>query len=363
MELERFTARNFRNLTDLEIRFNGGMNVIYGENAQGKTNLLEAIYVASTLKSFRTRNLLESLQFGQSVALLTGVVRTKQSSHQLMVALDKSTRIASLDHKKTDTLNYLGCFNVFLFSYPLLEVIRGGPEERRRFIDRSIAVSKPGYLPVLMQYHRALRQKNALLGALQRREIGKTDGCNGVRAFNTQLVDRGLEIVQQRMRYLVLLQDFLKSKRALFFPEDSDLGIEVNSTYLSGREEIQKRLEENLEREIARGVSLLGIHRDEIRMTFNGREIRKYGSSGQHRAFLLLLVLAQLELYERMREDRPVLLLDDLDSELDETRIRSFLNEVQDRYQTIISTSRKELFLRDRKVRMYEITAGKLLEM
>lgn len=363
MKLERFTARNFRNLTDLEIRFNAGMNVIYGENAQGKTNLLEAIYVLSTLKSFRTRNLFEALQFGQSIALLNGVVRTEQSSHQLMVALEKSTRIASLDHKKTDTLNYLGGFNVFLFSYPLLEVIRGGPEERRRFIDRSIAVSKPGYLPVLMQYHRALRQKNALLGALQRREIGRTDGCNGVRAFNTQLVDRGLEIVQQRMRYLDLLNDFFKTKRALFFPEDFDLGIEVNSTYLSGREEIQKRLEENLEREIARGVSLLGIHRDEIRMTFNGREIRKYGSSGQHRAFLLLLVLAQLELYERMREDQPVLLLDDLDSELDENRIRSFLDEVQGRYQTIISTSRKELFSRDRKVRMYEITAGKLLEM
>lgn len=363
MELERFTARNFRNLTDLEIRFNAGMNVVYGENAQGKTNLLEAIYVLSTLKSFRTRNLYEALQFGESVALLNGQVKTGQSSHQFMVAVEKNARIASLDHKKTDTLNYLGGFNVFLFSYPLLEVIRGGPEERRRFIDRSIAVSKPGYLPVLMQYHRALRQKNALLVALQRREISRSEGCNGVRAFNAQLIDRGLEIVEQRMIYLQLLKDFLNKKRTLFFSEIFELGLEVNSTFLSGKEDVQKRLEENLEREIGRGVSLLGIHRDEIRMTFNGREIRKYGSSGQHRAFLLLLVLAQLELYERMRDDRPVLLLDDLDSELDENKIRSFLDEVRDRYQTIISTSRKELFSRDRKVRMYEITAGNLLEM
>jgi DNA replication and repair protein RecF len=360
VEIERFTARNFRNLAELDLRFGAGMNVVYGENAQGKTNLLEAVYLLSTLKSFRTRNLMEALQFGESLSVIHGSVRTGQSSHQLVVALERNGRIASLDHKKVDTLHYLGTFNVFLFSHPLLEVIRGGPEERRRFVDRSIAVSKPGYLPLLMQYHRALRQKNALLAALQRHEIGKTEGCNGIRAFNSQMVDRGLEILQQRVKYLELLKELVNGKKQMFFSDDVELGIEVNSSFLSGKEEIQKKMEESLEREITRGVSLIGVHRDEFRMTFNGKELRKYGSSGQHRAFLLLLVLAQIQLYERLRDDKPVLLLDDLDSELDEKKIRSFLDEVQDRYQTIISTSRRELFSRDRKIRMFEISAGNI---
>ena len=117
-----------------------------------------------------------------------------------------------------------------------------------------------------------------------------------------------------------------------------------------------------MERELLRGMCLMGIHRDEIRMTINGRELRKYGSSGQHRAFLLLILLAQLELYERWREDRPVLLLDDLDSELDRRRIQAFLGEIRSRYQTFISSSRRDLFSQSEDFRLFEIVSGRILE-
>ena len=135
----------------------------------------------------------------------------------------------------------------------------------------------------------------------------------------------------------------------MFFDSGSNLEIELSSNFRASRQELQQKLEEIANREILRGTCILGVHRDEIRMVLDGKELRKYGSSGQHRAYLLLLLLVQLDLYEQWREDRPVLLLDDLDSELDERKIQAFFHEIKDRYQTLISSSRRELVSRKRK--------------
>ncbi|HSE40494.1 MAG TPA: DNA replication and repair protein RecF [Acidobacteriota bacterium] len=363
MELEKLSIRRFRNLEDLDLLPGPGMNVIYGENAQGKTNLLEAVYLLSTLRSFRTRNLVETFRFGEAGSTVEGNIHTVHGKHQLSVNVEKAAKHAFLDRQKVDSLGYLGVLNVFLFSYPLLEVVRGGPEERRKFIDRSIAMSRPAYLPVLMQYHRALKQKTALLAMLQKGEPGKKEGLRSLHAFNQQLLEHGLEIVEYRKAYLNQLQELLLKKQHLFFDNDIRLGLELSSNFLASRQELEQKLDEAMNREIARGACLFGVHRDEIRMMLNGKELRKYGSSGQHRAFLLLLLLAQLDLYEQLREDRPVLLLDDLDSELDQRRIQSFFHEIKDRYQTLISSSRRELFQGNGKMRFFGIQSGRVLEM
>lgn len=363
MQLLKFSAQRFRNLSDVDLTPFAGMNVIYGENAHGKTNLLEAIYVLSMLKSFRTRQMPEMVHFGDSSFLIQGSIRAGQSRHSLAVALEGKERAAMMDHKKADALQYLGVFHVFLFSYPLLEVVRGGPEERRRFLDRAIAMSKQGYLHVLMQYHRALRQKNALLILLQREQISRNEGIDEIQSFNQQLLEHGQAVARERAAYLGALQKLLEGKQKLFFDEDVQLGIELRSAFFSSPQELRKSLEKNMDREITRGTSLIGVHRDEVTMTLNGKELRKYGSSGQHRAYLLLLLLAQIQLYEDWRGERPVLLLDDLDSELDSRRIQSFLGEIRDRYQTFISSSRRELFADAGRARMFQIESGKLLEM
>ena len=338
------------------------MNVIFGENAQGKTNLLEGIFILSTLRSFRTRHLSETLQFGESDGLLQAMIQSGESSHQLGVALADRERQVVLNRKKVDTLQYIGIFNVFLFSHPLLEIIRGGPEERRKFLDRSISMSKPGYLPVLLQFHRALKQKNALLQGLQRGELKRRDVIEEIRSFNSQLLQHGMQVAAYRSDYVTELQRILQNKQNIFFDPEVRLMAALRSTFLASENEIESNLERSLEREIAHGSSLVGIHRDELLFTIQDRELRKYGSSGQHRAFLLLLLLAQLELYERWREDRPVLLLDDLDSELDQRRIRAFLDAVKSRYQTFISSSRPELFSGNGDLQRYEIVSGRLLE-
>jgi len=362
MELQKFTAQRFRNLSDIDWSPDSGMNVIFGENAQGKTNLLEGIFILSTLRSFRTRHLSETLQFGEAEGLLQGTVNCTQTKHLLGVALSERERHLMLNRKKVDTLQYIGVFNVFLFSYPLLEVIRGGPDERRKFLDRSISVSKSGYLSVLLQYHRAVRQKNALLQSAQRNEIPRRDAVDEIRSFNEQLLLHGLEVAKQRGLYVRELQDLLAENREMFFEKDVQLNAGLRSSFLSPENEIRQNLDRSIDREIGYGSCLVGVHRDELLLTINGRELRRYGSSGQHRAFLLLLLLAQLELYERWRQDRPVLLLDDLDSELDHRRIRAFLEAIRTRYQTFISSSRPELFSGNGDKRRFEIVSGKLLE-
>lgn len=363
MHLERFSSERFRNLQELEISPTTGMNVIYGENAQGKTNLLEAIYVLSTLRSFRTRQLNEVISFGESSALVHGAVQHGPIHHALSVCVGATEKQMSLDRRNVDAMHYLGFFDVFLFSFPLLEVVRGGPEERRRFLDRSISVSRPGYLATLMQYHRTLKQKNALLISMQRSDIPRIDGIEQMHSFNQQLVEHGQAIVKERQKYLSDLQQLLRRKQRLFFSESLNFEVHLKSGFAGSEEEIQTLLQRNMEREIARGVSLFGVHRDEVVLTLNGKELRKFGSSGQHRACLLLMLLAQLELYENLREERPVLLLDDLDSELDQRRIQSFLSEINGRYQTLISTSRRELFSGRKDFQLFEIQDGKLLEM
>ena len=362
MELQKFTAQGFRNLDEIDWTPGPAMNVIFGENAQGKTNLLEGIFVLSTLRSFRTRHLAETLQFGGPGGLLQGMIQTGQSKHQLGISLGEKDRQLVLNRKKVDPLQYISVFHVFLFSYPLLEIIRGGPEDRRKFLDRSISVSRPGYLPVLMQFHRAIRQKNVLLQNVQRGVASRREAIEEIRSFNVQLLQQGMQIARYRLEYVTELEQLLQNKRHLFFEDEVRLGATLRSSFLASQNEIENSLERNLEREIAFGSSLIGVHRDELLFTLNDRELRKFGSAGQHRAFLLLLLLAQLELYERWREDRPVLLLDDLDSELDQRRIRAFLEAVRPRYQTFISSSRPELFTGNGDMRRYEIVSGKLLE-
>jgi DNA replication and repair protein RecF len=362
MELQKFNAHRFRNLEGIDLTPGSGMNVIFGENAQGKTNLLEGIFILSTLRSFRTRHLSETLRFGEMDGLLQGTVHCSQTKHQLGIALGEKQRQLMLNRKKVDTLQYIGVFNVFLFSYPLLEVIRGGPEERRKFLDRSISVSKPGYLPVLIQYHRSVKQKNALLQSAQRNEIGRKEAVEEIRSFNEQLLQHGMEIAKQRARYVAELEQLLKQRQEMFFEKEVQLSAGLRSSFQAEEKVIRQNLDRVIDREIGYGSCLTGVHRDELLLTIQDRELRRYGSSGQHRAFLLLLLLAQLELYERWRQDSPVLLLDDLDSELDHRRIRAFLDAIKTRYQTFISSSRPELFAGNGEMRRFEIVSGSLQE-
>lgn len=361
MILDALEVNNFRNLSG-KIFWGPGLNIIHGNNGQGKTNWLEAIHTLSRTKSFRTQRLQESIKFGQESAFIEGQVSTGNDLHRdLRITLKENTKSISVNGKREQLARYLGHLQVFAFTADQLEVVRGMPEARRHFIDRGIASLRPAYVQTVSDYNKVIKQKNRILHDSAERELRLQETENLVAAWNEQVATLGTEIHKARIEYTERLNSVLE--RTLFEP--AELQIRYVSTLeskgdLSDYEALlRERLQLRLPAEVAAGRSLVGPHRDDLSIHLEGREMRVYGSSGQQRSALLLLDLAAISVYNSWHDDYPLFLVDDVDAELDEKRIRRLLEYLEGRTQTFISTSKRshlEGFLS--KANLYEIIAG-----
>lgn len=348
MILTRIEAKGFRNLEG-SAQFGPGLNIFYGDNAQGKTNWLEAIYVLGTTKSFRTSQVRECLSFGSDQCILRGETLRSSLTKEMQLLLTENTKELFINAKRESVVRYLGNLDVFVFSLEEMEVIRGEPKERRRFLDRGLVTITPTFLNTLSQYNHVIRQKNRLLA-----EAAKSDNPssyqNQVEAWNEQLVEFGAAIHHARLDYVNRLNRVLDGNdhgRAIFGAEQ--ISVRYRSQ-LEGKGDVddfrglfEARLALRLSAEIAAGHSLIGPHRDDLEILADGREVARYGSAGQQRSALLLLDLAQLSIYNSIYEESPVLLIDDIDAELDRGRIEALLSELEGRTQTFISTSRRAI--------------------
>ncbi len=345
MLLESIEAHNFRNLGG-EIRWGGGLNVISGENGQGKTNWLEAIYLLATTKSFRTQRPQEAIRFGENLAVVRGRVARAEDVHRdLQVTLQGSSKALSLNGKRESVASYLSQLHVVSFTADELEVVRGGPEARRRFLDRGVVSLHHSYVQTLADYQRVVKQKNRLLQDLSDSETNVANARELIEPWNEQIVSLGAAIHRARLDYVERLAQSLQQR--LFERE------EVTIRYVSSLEGkgdlsdyealITERLRLRLNAEIASGYSLIGPHRDELEILFDGRDIRTYGSSGQQRSALILLDLAAISVYYSWHNEYPLFLMDDVDAELDQKRIGHLLEYLEGRTQTFITTSKNDL--------------------
>jgi DNA replication and repair protein RecF len=361
MILDALEVNNFRNLSG-KIFWGPGLNILYGNNGQGKTNWLEAIHTLSRTKSFRTQRLQESIRFGQESAFIEGQVSTGNDLHRdLRITLKENTKSIAVNGKREQLARYLGLLQVFAFTADQLEVVRGMPEARRHFIDRGIASLRPAYVQTVSDYNKVIKQKNRLLQDSSERELRLDETENLIAPWNEQLGRLGAEIHKSRIDYTERLTSALQ--QTLF--ERTDLQIRYASTLetkgdLSDYEALlRERLQLRLPAELAAGRSLVGPHRDDLGIHLEGREMRVYGSSGQQRSALLLLDLAAISVYNSWHDDYPVFLVDDVDAELDEKRIRRLLEYLEGRTQTFITTSKRshlEGFLSQANV--HEIVQG-----
>lgn len=363
MLLAAIEATNFRNLSG-KIEWGPRLNIIYGNNGQGKTNWLEAIYLLARTKSFRTQRLLETIRFGEELAVVRGTVTTGQDlQRELQVSLHDNSKTIFVNSKRETLARYLTQLQVFSFTAADLDVVRGMPEARRRFLDRGISSLKPAYLKTLSDYNKVIKQKNRVLQLANENELGPEKVDDLLAPWNEQLVRLGLLIHQARTEYVAGLNSALE--RQLFERRD------ITTRYVSALESkgdmsdyeslLRSRISLRMAAEVAAGYALIGPHRDDLEIHLDGREIRIYGSSGQQRSALLLLDLAAISLYNLASNNHPVFIIDDVDAELDEGRIRHLLEYLENRTQTFITTSKRshveEFFSR---ASVYEIEDGKV---
>jgi DNA replication and repair protein RecF len=363
MFLESIEVNDFRNLSG-RITWGPGLNIIYGNNGQGKTNWLEAVYLLSRTKSFRTQRLQETIKFGEATASVRGQVSNGNLRRDLKITLSGNTKAISVNAKKEQLARYLGMLQVFAFTADQLEVVRGAPDARRNFLDRGAASLRPSYVQVVTDYNRVLKQKNRILQDAAEREQRADEIDELLAPWNQQLVRLGTEIHKARTDYTDRVNAALEQN--LF--ERKELQIRYFSS-LEGKGNLDEyedllteRLRHRLASEVAAGRALVGAHRDDLSINLDGREMRVYGSSGQQRSALLLLDLASISVYNSWHHDYPLFLIDDVDAELDEKRIKRLLEYLEGRTQTFITTSKRshlEGFLS--KANVHEIVEGKVV--
>lgn len=364
MILESIQAHHFRNLSG-ELSLGPRLNIILGNNGQGKTNWLEAVYLLSRTKSFRTQRLQEGIKFGQETAFVRGQVsRGAGLRRDLQVTIQGNSKTISINGKREPLARYLGQLQVFSFTAAELEVVRGVPEARRRFIDRGVASLQPSYVQTIADYSRVIKQKNRILQDANEQGLSLLQVEDLVSPWNQQIVGLACEIHEARTAYIKSINEVLE--RGLF--EQRDVHIDYVSS-LAGKGDlseykllISQRLQLRIQAELAASRSLIGPHRDDLEVLLEGREMRVFGSSGQQRSALLLLDLAAISLYNSRHGDYPLFLIDDVDAELDERRIRHLLEYLESRTQTFI-TSSKRTHLEDflSRANVYEIADGAVL--
>ncbi|MBR5809382.1 MAG: DNA replication/repair protein RecF [Clostridia bacterium] len=341
MIVKSLSVANFRNYKQEKIDFSENTNVIYGNNAQGKTNLLEAVYLFSHGKSHRTKFDTELVGFGQDFARLSLEFADKDREYRAAFCIEangkKRVKINNVPITKLSMLmRYL---NVVMFSPEDLDIIKGAPQVRRKFLDEAISQLYPVYLKTLISYHKNLAQKNNLLKKL--RAQGKTQD-DMLSVWNEQIAEDGSKIMEIRRDFVAAISKFATEIHKNISGEKLDIqyiqSIECDEI---NKENFLAKLDQQVAREIENGSSLYGIQRDDLKIFINDREAKTYGSQGQQRTAVLSLKMAQMEHINETRGEYPVLLLDDIMSELDISR-RQFLTEKIRGKQVIITCTDAE---------------------
>ncbi|MCR1901646.1 DNA replication/repair protein RecF [Ligilactobacillus apodemi] len=344
MYLEELELKNFRNYRTIKVEFSPQINVLIGKNAQGKTNLLEAIYVLAMARSHRTNNDRELICFKQKDAFLAGRVTRKLGSLPLEILLNRRGKKAKVNHLEQARLSqYIGHLNVILFAPEDLLLVKGSPTVRRRFIDMEFGQIDPRYLYNLTQYRAILKQRNNYLKQLQQK---KANDLMYLEVLSEQLATFGGAIIVKRLEFLAELERYAKEIHAqitqgnenLSFKYESSLKEDLKSTENEIIADLKKGFANLQPKEIFQGTTLLGPHRDDVVFEIDQKNVQIYGSQGQQRTTALSVKLAEIELMKIQTGEYPILLLDDVLSELDGTRQTHLLKAIQGKVQTFLTT-------------------------
>ncbi|WP_338779201.1 DNA replication/repair protein RecF [Metabacillus sp. FJAT-52054] len=348
MHIQELKLRNYRNYPELTVSFENKVNVIIGENAQGKTNMMEAIYVLAMAKSHRTSNDKDLIRWDEEYAKIEGRVVKANGAIPMQLVLSKKGKKAKINHLEQQKLSqYIGAVNVIMFAPEDLNLVKGSPQVRRRFVDMEIGQVSAVYLHDLSHYQKILQQRNHYLKQLQ---IRKQHDRTMLEVLTEQLSEAAAKLYRRRKLFIDQLEKWAQPIHSGISRGLETLTIQYkSSTEVSEDADLSKMIEVYLEkfdkikeREIERGTTLAGPHRDDLLFFVNGRDVQTFGSQGQQRTTALSLKLAEIELIHEEIGEYPILLLDDVLSELDDYRQSHLLNTIQGRVQTFVTTTSVE---------------------
>lgn len=345
MQLTRLRLFQYRNIEELEVFPSSGASLFFGRNGQGKTNLLESVYLLGFGKSFRTSAPKECIKHGRNECRIEGTVKHGTLTRDLQLRITRTEKKLFLFGKPVGLDEFVGNLHLMAFTYNHLSVVRGGPADRRAFLDRAMAILYPGHVSCLANYGRALRQRNRILSSYERGERVADDRL--LDSWDEALVKPGAQILRNRLRYVERMKEELP--QGLFGAEK--IKMHYFSTVASEdceasemEERFRRRLREVRAYDRKIGSTTAGPHRDDLKLFVNGKSLVDFGSAGQQRSGLLALYFAQMEIHHKTHGFYPVFLVDDAEAELDELRLNTFLDYLSHRTQTFL-TSAKEFLL------------------
>ena len=360
MQVLKLEVFQYRNLGDAETVFAPGTNIFVGRNGQGKTNLLEAIYLLGYGKSFRTANPRECIRHGLGECRVDGVVQHGSISRTLQVLIGAGEK-KLLIHGKTVTLEeFLGSLHISAFTSEHLNIVRGASAERRAFLDRAMVTIYPGHVRRLAAYSRALKQRNRVLAVGRDSRAAPDEGL--LDSWDETLVREGAPVVRDRLSYVHRMKlelpsglfgaESLKFHYTSVLPDDQPGIPEIEEAF-------RQRLARSRSNDTRVGFTTVGPHRDDLKVFLNGKPLADFGSAGQQRSSLLSLYFAQMEIHRKVHGFYPVFLVDDVEAELDDARLRAFIVYLSDRTQTFLTTAKEGLLpVVDAPMRRFEIVDG-----
>lgn len=363
MKLINLKLKNYRNCESIDMNFCDFKNLIIGKNAQGKTNILESIYFLSNMKSVRTSNNLDLIKFDTEKTEINALIEKNNTNIEMDFSYnDEKKKTFALNKVKSTQKDFKQVLKTVLFSTEDLMLLRGVPEDRRKWLDRAISQIYPVYDERISKYEKIRTQKNNLL------KSEKFDK-NLLDIYNEQLAIAGSNIIYLRRKFLAEIEKIAQTKHS-GISENENLKIVYSSTFELGEtvedilENYKNSLEENYSEECRKCQSIIGPHRDDIIFFINDKESVKFASQGQQRTIVLALKMAEIDIIKEKIGTSPILLLDDVLAELDDLRQNYLLNSINKDTQTIITSVDtlffNEEFLRD--VKIFKINDGKLVE-
>lgn len=340
MRIKRLVLKNFRNYEFANYTFSDTTNVLIGKNAQGKTNLIEAIYLLSIAKSFRTRVNQEMIQFDKEYARILGQIQTKSLNRELEMILFENGKQAKINGTKCNkTSEFVGNFNVVVFTPDDLFFVKGSPKNRRRFMDIELSKISPAYLSYLNAYQHYLKERNQYF---KKANLNQKKDEVYLSIVTEQLIEAALQVASRRKIFIsrinqlaqVIYQKIAGENEMIELKYDTFFDVE-NDT----KEDLINFYNKETERDYRFGVTHHGVHKDDLIVLLNDKEASQFASQGQQRSIVLALKIALLQYIYQEIGEYPVLLLDDVLSELDTSRQNLLLNLVSDDIQTFITTT------------------------